>query len=111
MEKWYFAVYTNCLDASREKEFNEWYDNIHLPDVFEVPGFVRASRYENREPIEGQGKFLTWYEVETEDIDQTLAALKETMDKKREQGRYTDLVDVVSRVLYKQLTDTTESKK
>ncbi len=54
MEKWYFAVYTNCLDASREKEFNEWYDNIHLPDVFEVPGFVREAVVEDLLVLDGR---------------------------------------------------------
>ncbi|MEE9595484.1 MAG: DUF4286 family protein [Acidiferrobacterales bacterium] len=111
MEKWIYAVHTNCLELSREKEFNEWYDNVHLPDILETPGVTRATRYEIGEPAEGQGKFLALYEVETGDIDQTMAALRENVSKKREQGRVTELVSVVSRSLYKQITKTQASKK
>jgi len=53
MEKWVYLVYTNCLDPSREKEYHEWYNQVHLPDVLETPGFKRATRYENSEPAEG----------------------------------------------------------
>ena len=111
MEKWIYAVYTICSDPSREKEFNEWYDKIHLPDVLETPGVIRATRYEIREPSEGQGRFLALYEVETEDIDRTMVALRENVSKKREQGRMTELVSLVSRALYKQITQTLESRQ
>ena len=63
------------------------------------------------EPAEGQGKFLALYEVATGDFDQTMAALRENVSKKREQGRMTELVRVVSWALYKQITKTQESKK
>jgi len=32
MEKWVYFVHTNCLDPAREKEFNDWYDKVHLPE-------------------------------------------------------------------------------
>jgi hypothetical protein len=111
MEKWIYAVYSICLEPSREKEFNEWYDKVHLPDILETPGMTRATRYEIREPAAGQGKFLALYEVETEDIDQAMALLRENVSRRREQGRMTELISVVSRALYKQITKTQESKK
>src|SRR4030042_152825 len=101
MEKWIYAVYTICRDPSREKEFNEWYDQIHLPDILETPGIKRATRYEIREPTEQQGKYVALYEVETEDIDQTIAKLRETVASKREQGRMSELVNIVARALCK----------
>jgi len=110
MEKWVYLVHTDCLDSSREKEFNDWYNRVHLPDALESPGFVRATRYENREPAEGQGKFLAVYEAETDDIAQTMAVHQANIAKKREQGRVTELVKVVSRALYKQISDTVERK-
>ena len=58
MAAWLLAVYTDCADPSREKEFNEWYDRTHLPDVLKIPGFVRATRYLNTDPDSGPGKFL-----------------------------------------------------
>ena len=47
MDRWLIAVQTNCTDPSREKEFNDWYDNTHVPEVLEVQGIVRMTRYEN----------------------------------------------------------------
>ena len=103
MAKWLLVVYTDSADPSREEEFNEWYDKIHLPDVLEVPGFIRATRYVNTDTNAGPGKFLATYEIESEDIDETMAALKETMAKKRQQGRFSDLLVVVSRPTYRQI--------
>ncbi len=73
MERWLLTVESNCCDPSREKEFNDWYNKIHLPDILETPGFVRAVRYENTNPAEGQGKFIAMYEIETDDLASTLA--------------------------------------
>jgi len=103
MEKWVYIINSNCIDPLRENEFDEWYNNIHLPDVLETPGIVRATRYESREPTEGQGKFVAIYEIETEDIDKTMTALGENISRKRKQGgRWTKLLSVVSRSLCKQ---------
>ncbi len=104
MAKWLMVVETNCKDGSREAEYNDWYDNTHLPDVLEVPGFTKATRYENVRPAEGKGKFLASYEIETEDLDQTMAVLREHLDKKRQQGRMTDLLERVSVGHYRQIS-------
>ena len=130
MEKWILAIYSICRDPSREKEFNEWYHQIHLPDILETPGVTRAARYEVhlldiletpgvtsaarheiREPAEGQAKYLAMYELETEDVDKTWAAIWEKTSEKREQGRATELLHVVWRALYKQITEPLESKR
>ena len=104
MERWLFTVESNCSDPSKEKEFNEWYDNIHLPDILETPGFVRASRYENTNPAEGQGKFVSMYEIETDDLAQTMAAFTEKVNSKAAQGRMSDIVMAVGGGLYRQIT-------
>jgi hypothetical protein len=31
-------------DPSREQEYNDWYDNVHVPEVLETPGSVSARR-------------------------------------------------------------------
>jgi len=104
MAKWLQVVGTNCADAAREAEFNEWYDNTHLPDVLETPGFIRAIRYENTNPSEGQAKFLAAYEIETDDIDGFLKANADNIARKRAEGRFSELLVVVSRGLYKQIS-------
>ncbi len=103
MDKWIILVGTNCSDPAQEKEFNDWYDNTHLPDVLETPGFIRATRYENTSPQEGGAKFLALYEIETDDIDGLMKANSENMAKKREAGRISDLMVIVSRGQYKQI--------
>ena len=104
MERWLLAVETNCSDHQREKEFNQWYDDIQVPDMLETPGILRATRYENISPSEGQGKFLTLYEIETEDIKQTIAAEWENRIKKEQQGRVSALTMLVSARLCRQIT-------
>ena len=104
MAKWLLVVNTNCTDPSREKEFNDWYNTIHLPDILEVPGFIKATRYVNDKPGEGMGKFLATYEIETDDIDKTMAVMREHLDKKREQGRMSNLSVIVSLAVYRQIS-------
>ncbi|MBI2328502.1 MAG: hypothetical protein HYU85_02525 [Chloroflexi bacterium] len=102
MAKWLQVVETNCADAAREAEFNEWYDKTHLPDVLETPGFISATRYENSNPAEGQAKFFAAYEIETDDIDAFMKRNRDNMAKKRAEGRFSELLVMVSRGLYRQ---------
>ncbi len=30
----------------KEDEFNDWYDNVHVPELLAIPGFVSAQRYD-----------------------------------------------------------------
>ena len=41
---WFYLVKTEPSDPSRETEFNEWYDDVDIPDVLAVPSFKRARR-------------------------------------------------------------------
>jgi len=38
------VVFSNPV-ADREDEFNEWYDNVHIPELLTVPGMLSATRY------------------------------------------------------------------
>ena len=104
MAKWLLVVETNCADTAREAEFNEWYDKTHLPDVLETPGFVSATRYENTEPAAGKAKFLATYEIETDNIDKLMKTNSDNLARKRAAGRVSDLLVIVSRGLYKQIS-------
>lgn len=110
MERWLLTAESNCADPSREAEFNQWYDTIHLADMLETPGIVRASRYENTNPAEGQGKFVAMYEIETENLDQTMAAIGQRVNDIIEQGRMSGLAVIVGGCLYKQITARVEQK-
>ena len=111
MTRWLFTVESNCIDPSRENELNEWYDNIHLPDILETLGFVRASRYENTNPAEGQGKFVAMYEIETNDLEQTMALFTENLNNKTAQGRMSDVMIAVGGGLYRQITPPLEGRR
>ena len=63
--------------AGREDEFNRWYDDTHLPEMLQVPGFVAGRRYALTGPIAAdRPRFLAVYEIETEDLAATLAGLR-----------------------------------
>jgi hypothetical protein len=63
----------------REDEYNDWYDNVHLVEVLEVPGFVAAQRFSAGEAMAGRPgpprKYLSIYEIEADDVNTALAAL------------------------------------
>lgn len=61
----------------REQEFNDWYQNTHLPDVVAIAGFMRAQRYEVGAHISGTEPlpYLTVYEIEAESAESARQAL------------------------------------
>ena len=111
MGRWLLTVESNCIEPAREKELNDWYDNIHLPDILETPGFISASRYENTNPTEGQGKFIAMYEIETDDLEKTMALFSENVNSKGAQGRMSDAGIAVGGGLYRQITPPVKSKQ
>jgi len=104
MEKHILVVALNCSDPARESEFNEWYNTIHLPDVLETPGFVRATRWEHTNPKEQDAKFLALFDIETDDIQAAMKALEENLAAKREAGRMSNLGSWVLKGQYKQIS-------
>ena len=87
MDKWIIMVESHVTDPSREKEAEDWYRNIHMPDLMTTPGYISAKRYAMREMRNGRGKFVAVYEVETDDIDKTLKIRDEYIAKEKEAGR------------------------
>ena len=111
MQKWLLVAVTDCSDPSRVEEFNGWYDTIHAPDVLETPGILRATRFVITSPTGGRGKYLALYDVETDDIDQTMVTFGEIITKKWEQGRMSDLLVVNSVAFYQQMGPSIECEK
>lgn len=95
MARYLYVVLTNCKNPVREEEFNRWYSEIHLPDVLRVPGFISASRYVNSRWKEGEPRFLALYEIQTDNLDATLQALRDTSANWRQEGRMFDDLEVV----------------
>jgi hypothetical protein len=67
--------------AGREAEFDAWYTAQHIQDLLKVPGITSAQRFRIRES-QSKGtphQFIARYEVETDDIDKTLAEVQERL--------------------------------
>ena len=98
-------VLTNCSDAAREDEFNEWYNDVHLPDVLLTPGIVRATRLgRTGETPEGQGRYLALYELDTDDVTSVQEALAGVMERVRGEGRIIDCIEVMASGYYTPIT-------
>ena len=108
MAKYLLFAFSDCKDPKKEKEFNDWYDNMHMPDMLEVPSFVRATRWMSADKKENEvRKYLAMYELETDDLDKFNAAMRKRGMWTFQQGRFSELPvfdpDNVPRI-YRQIT-------
>ena len=55
------------IAPDREKAFNEWYNNEHVPDVLRYKGVVSARRYKATVP-EDRFQYIAVYEFASEEI-------------------------------------------
>jgi hypothetical protein len=62
-----YVVRTRPADW-HEDDYNRWYDEVHVPEVLAVPGFVSARRFRSED-----GDYLAIYELEADDLDAVLA--------------------------------------
>ena len=85
MAAYTMVVMTNAKPG-QDQEFNDWYTNIHLPEVCQVPGIKSARRFQHSrslpeggpETIQTGTKYLALYEIETDDIDSVVKALMDS---------------------------------
>jgi glyoxylase-like metal-dependent hydrolase (beta-lactamase superfamily II) len=108
--QWLMMVRTVNTDATRETQFNEWYDRVDIPDVLEVPGYWRARRGKtlpetarNADAPPGEaGHYLALYNIGSPAIDKTIIDMLMASWKMDRLGRGTDLLQVVERVYFGQ---------
>lgn len=79
-------VYTSPVSTDVETEFDDWYDTVHIPQVVaRVDGITGGRRFVMSEvqmtPKESAAvrRRLTIYEVDAEDLTETLAELAKAM--------------------------------
>ena len=83
-ERGLFMVFSNAQSEERIPDFNQWYDDVHLREVLQVPGVVAATRFELDEDQmmpgeDGFGRrFLAVYEIEATDLKQVRDAVRAT---------------------------------
>lgn len=57
---------------AREADYNQWYNEVHLRDMLNVPGIISARRYVS---LLDEPKYAAVYELESEDVLQSEAYL------------------------------------
>lgn len=61
-------VKIDFADPTREAEFNRWYDEVHVPELLALPGFIRAWRLQVTDEGRGVGDpgqtYIAVYEIE-----------------------------------------------
>ena len=70
------------IPKDKEKEFNRWYDEVHVPMVLQYNGMVSARRYK---AILGEDKFqyMAVYEVKDEPTLKKLLESANTRHRKK----------------------------
>ena len=58
----YIMLVTVEIPADKERAWNDWYNNEHVPDILKCPGFKRVGRFKS---LQGNGpRYVTIYELE-----------------------------------------------
>lgn len=67
MAKFLLLALNGPTGADVEEAYNRWYDEIHLPDLLELPGVNSARRFK---VVQGTVRwpYVAAYEIETDDL-------------------------------------------
>lgn len=84
-EKFIQIVFSNPLEG-RDQEFNEWYDNVHIPQLLAIPGMLSAQRYTLRDAemyrapggFAPQHRYAIIYEM-AGDVDTIMKSIQEAV--------------------------------
>jgi hypothetical protein len=79
------VVFSNPAEG-KDDEFNEWYDNVDIPDLLAIPGMLAAHRYDLRDSAmyhaEGgrppEQRYLVIYEMEG-DVEAIMGKVREAV--------------------------------
>jgi hypothetical protein len=76
MGKHLLLVFSNPTEG-KEDEYNTWYDNIHLGEVLELDGIVKAQRFAVADVMPGvtDHKYVAVYDLDTDDPGGVVKAL------------------------------------
>ena len=61
----YLFIVRMDVEPDKEKQLNEWYNNVHIPALLKVPGVLSARRYT---AMEGTPKYTAIYEFDSPDV-------------------------------------------
>ena len=90
------------VDPGVEEEWNQWYNEVHVPEIVDCPGFRWSARYVS-EDADGSRRYLALYE-----IDGPEALESEEFSNRRGWGRFKENVKpsvrIFRQILYKEST-------
>jgi hypothetical protein len=69
MAKGIILVESRPSSPDRDREYNTWYDDVHLPQLVALDGFVSARRLR---PVNAEGPYVAIYEIEGDDLQAIL---------------------------------------
>lgn len=75
MPKGIMFVPSGPASPDREDEYNEWYSQVHVPEVCGLEGVTGARRYQRLDAAAGEAPYVAIYELEADDLDGVSAAL------------------------------------
>jgi hypothetical protein len=105
MKRYKLVVLYNPVEG-KELEFNRWLDETHVPDLLAVEGIVGAQRLrlamtQTQPADETVHRYLTLYDIETEDIEAFHRMLlagrvhrrsSDTVDRSNNSARYFEVL-------------------
>jgi hypothetical protein len=97
MARNFLVVMTNPV-IGREEEFNDWYDNIHLPEIVRRDGMISAQRFKLSDiqvNADAPFKYMAMYELSAEGPTRDIEARKRAGP-----GSQTSSIDRTSRFGY-----------
>jgi hypothetical protein len=109
--KYLMLVSTKNLDPIHEDTFNHWYNDIDIPDVLNVPGYLRARRgvreiADSMHPGTNERQYLALYDIETSNIDATIIDMLLAAKRMDATGRSIASLKVTERVYFRELGET-----
>jgi hypothetical protein len=82
LEAYCQIVFGNAAHG-KDREFNDWYDRVHEPELLAVPGFVDAQRgilsevqFAPLDKSSDRSKYLALFDIQTADLQATFRRLK-----------------------------------
>ena len=94
------------VEPEHDEEFNRWYDEEHLPERLEIPGYVSARRFKLEEG-EGVLKYLCIWELEDSSPLSSSEYLAQRARPSELRDRALSYVTRRARGVYKQITPAT----
>ena len=105
MAKYIFLIQINATNG-QEDALNEWLDKHHLPEVLQTEGFKAVHRFvvadEDAASPMATHRYIHFYEVETDDLARTKAAMAASNDSRTPLSPALDLTTMKA-VFYKAL--------